>query len=118
MANTISLNSMRFFAHHGVAQQERTVGNWFEVSLTIACDMQQAILTDDLNGTINYAEVYNVVHRQMQQPSQLLEHVAGRIIKDLQSTFGTRLHGGKITIAKLHPPFKCQLHSVAVTVEF
>ncbi|MGM9804202.1 MAG: dihydroneopterin aldolase [Muribaculaceae bacterium] len=116
MDSYITLNKMRFFAHHGVAQQERTVGNWFEVTLTVKANMQQAIEHDMLSGTIDYSEIYSIVEHEMLIPSQLIEHVAGRIIKALLAQ--TAITAGTITVEKLSPPFKCQLQSVAVTINF
>ena len=118
MATSITLNKMLFYAHHGVAPQERTVGNRFEVTLTVHCDMQHAIETDELSGTINYAAIYNIVNADMSVPSTLREHVAGRIIRAITRRYGSQVSGGTITVAKLCPPFKCQLESVAVTIDF
>ena len=118
MSTSITLNKMRFFARHGVAEQERIVGNWFEVSLTIHCDMRRAIENDDLNGTINYAEVHNLIKTEMDTPSALLEHVAGRIVGAITSHYAGKVTGGTVTVAKPHPPLKCQLESVAVTIDF
>ena len=118
MDTSITLNKMLFYAHHGVAAQERAVGNRFEVTLTVHCDMQQAIENDDLSGTINYAELYDIVNAEMSVPSNLLEHVAGRIIRAITQRYGSQISGGTITVAKLCPPFKCQLESVAVTIDF
>ena len=118
MTTSISLNKMRFFACHGVEEQERIVGNHFEVSVSLRCDIAQALTSDCLDHTINYAEIYDCIEREMNIPSQLLEHVAGRIIAALKQRFGNKIEGGTITVAKLAPPFKCQLESVAVTVDF
>lgn len=118
MTTSISLNKMQFFAYHGVAEQERKVGNTFEVNLTIDCDIVKAVESDNLNDTINYAEIYNCVKHEMDIPSNLLEHVAGRIIKSLKSNFGDKIKGGTITVAKTRPPFKCQLENVAITINF
>lgn len=115
---SISLNKMKFYAHHGVLKQEQTVGNWFEVSISLICDMHKAIAVDDLNGTVNYADVYELVRQQMEKPSALLEHVAGRIINAVMIKYADKVSGGSITVAKLSPPFKSQLESVAVTIEF
>lgn len=32
---TITLDSLRFYAHHGVGAQERVVGNEFEVTVSV-----------------------------------------------------------------------------------
>lgn len=117
MTTAISLNKMLFFAHHGVSEQERTVGNRFEVSLCINADVTKALASDSLDDTINYAEVYDVVAKEMSIPSNLLEHVAGRIINAVKQRFPA-VTGGTVTVAKLQPPFKSQIESVTVTVNF
>lgn len=109
---------MRFFAYHGVDEQEHIVGNHFEVSITLTCHIAQALESDCLEHTINYAEIYQCIEREMNIPSRLLEHVAGRIITALKQHFGNKIEGGTITVAKIAPPFKCQLESVSVTVDF
>ena len=35
--NSITLNKCRFFSYHGVDEQERVVGNHFEVTLKVYC---------------------------------------------------------------------------------
>lgn len=115
--NSITLHEMKFFAHHGVCPQERLVGNHFEVTLKVYCDMQQAMLHDDLSGTVNYAALYTVVDREMRQPSQLLEHVAHRIIQAIKAEF-PQVTGGAISISKLTPPFKSDLKKVEIQIHF
>ena len=41
--NAITLHRMKFFAHHGVCPQEQVVGNRFEVTLQVFCDMEKAM---------------------------------------------------------------------------
>ena len=55
--STIELSHLTFHAHHGVLPEERLLGNTFTVDLTLEADIREAILTDDLTRTINYAEV-------------------------------------------------------------
>ena len=117
MTTRISLNRLRFHAFHGVMEQERRVGNDFEVSLTVDYPFEKALTSDDLDHTLNYALLYDVIAAEMQQPSKLLEHVAGRIIKAVKARFPI-VKGGTISVAKLTPPIKGQMESIAVTVEF
>ncbi len=117
MKTTITLDKMRFHAFHGVLEQERKVGNEFEVSLTVKYDFKKALYTDNLDDTLNYAELYAVVEREMNEPSKLLECVAGRIIGAVKKEF-PNIDGGEIEVKKLTPPFKCQLDSVTVKVKF
>ena len=87
MKTSIELKNMRFFAYHGVLAQERVIGNEFVVNVKIETDFSKAMDSDDVNDTLNYAEVYALVKVEMQQPSDLLEHVAGRIFNKLKQTF-------------------------------
>lgn len=117
-SSTIELCSLTFHAYHGVLSEERLLGNTFTVDLTIEADISQAVATDGLSGTINYAEAYEVVKNEMNIPSQLLEHVCGRIGKALLNSFPT-LKRVKVRVAKHNPPIEgagtCQS---AVTIVF
>lgn len=116
MTTTIELNGMRFYAYHGVLLQEQRVGNWYSVDLSLRIDVRKAIETDHLDDTINYAEVYNEVQQAMEQPSQLLEHVAGRIYHRLKAVFPT-IEKLRIKITKEQPPFKGELVGASVILE-
>ncbi len=102
----IRMPQMRFFAHHGVLPQEQTVGGDFLVSLVLHIDDEQAhsaLFADNLDGTVNYAEVYVLVSEAMQQPSALLEHVAARIARTLIRSFRL-LRQADVAVTKCVPP--------------
>jgi dihydroneopterin aldolase len=79
MSSFISLRNMRFHAFHGVMPQEQVTGGDFVVSVRAGYDVADAMRTDRVEDTLNYAVLYDLVKREMMKPSQLLEHVAGRI---------------------------------------
>ena len=83
MNSYIFLDNVRFFAYHGVGQQEREVGNEFVINLKLKVDIARAAETDDVTHTVSYADVYENVKAEMEIPSKLLEHVCGRIVKRL-----------------------------------
>ncbi len=112
----IELNTMRFYAYHGVGQQERAVGNYFVIDLLLTADVERATESDALDDTVNYAEVYAAIKQEMEQPSKLLEAVAGRIAKRLRLQFPQIVHL-KVKIAKLNPPFGGDVYSAAVILE-
>lgn len=103
--STIELCALNFFARHGVLPEERLQGNTFTVDLTLEADISHAIATDELGGTINYAEAYEVVKREMEIPSLLLEHVCGRICDALFNRFAT-LQRVQVRVAKHNPPIE------------
>ena len=115
MISQIKLKEMRFYAYHGVGLQETKVGNQFVVNLELTAPLEQAILTDELSYTINYAEVFEVVKNEMAIPSKLLEHVAGRILSKLHSNF-PQLTAVKLKVEKLNPPFGGDVYSAAIVL--
>ena len=68
-------------------EQERVVGGWFTVSLRLRYDFSAAMESDSLSDTLDYGAVAEVVKREMQTPSNLLEHVADRINRALFASF-------------------------------
>ena len=87
MTTRIELEAMKFYAYHGVMPQEAKVGNHFVVNLVLTASLEQAVKSDELEDTINYATVYTIVKEQMDIPSKLIEHVAGRILYALKDRF-------------------------------
>ena len=117
MRTSITLDNLRFHARHGVMDQERMVGNTFVVALRLDYPFEEAMLTDNLEATLNYAEVYEVVKAEMCVPSRLLEHVAGRIRNALLQRF-PEITGGYIRIEKTRAPIAGITGSAAVEVEW
>ena len=72
--------------------------------------------TDELEGTISYADIYEVVKREMAVPSQLLEHVAGRICTAIFNTFpaATRI---QLDIIKENPPMGADCRGAGIAID-
>ena len=83
----VRIEKLRSRALHGVLPQERTVGGDYEITLRIGYPWQQAMESDNIVDTLDYSAVFRLVQREMVLPSQLLEHVAGRIAKALLHDF-------------------------------
>ena len=101
--SSIQLHDLRFYAYHGVMEQERHVGGEYLVSLSVEADLSRPMVSDDVADTINYAALYEVVAREMDQPSKLLEHVAGRIAQRVLADFPL-VDALSIRITKCNPP--------------
>lgn len=101
--NKIFIKGLRIYAHHGVMPQETTIGAYFIIDITITTDFNSAIETDELDGTISYADVFAIIQHEMSIPSKLLEHVAGRIVKALFAEY-KKISEINITLTKENPP--------------
>ncbi len=109
----IVLKELRFRAFHGVMPQERRVGADFLITLRVGYDISKAVQTDDVGDTLNYAEVYAVVKQEMEQPSALLEHVAGRIGEALFRRFPT-IRTIDLSLMKRNPPMGADCEGAGV----
>ena len=87
ISSYIHLSDVRFHAFHGVLPQEKSVGADFVVNLRLGYDISSAMESDNVMETLNYSQVYEAVKQEMATPSNLLEHVAGRIVKSLNDHF-------------------------------
>jgi dihydroneopterin aldolase len=81
----VCLHEVTFRGFHGVMPQERRVGALFTVTLRVGFDMERAMTSDSIDDTLNYAQLYDLVKREMAVPSKLLEHVAGRIVRTVEA---------------------------------
>lgn len=115
MTSYILLENIRFFAYHGVAPQETTVGNEFVVSLRLKTDIARAMESDDVADTVNYAEIHQAIKEEMDIPSKLLEHVAGRIVRRLFNDFPT-IESIDLKLSKRNPPMGADIETAGVEV--
>ena len=117
LSSHISLKNVRFHARHGVMPQERTVGADFTVNLTVSTDLSKAAETDNVADTVNYAVLYDILHEEMNVPSQLLEHVAGRVAQRIMETVPT-IMTVDVEIIKNNPPMQADCDGAAVRMVF
>jgi dihydroneopterin aldolase len=99
----IELEGMEFKAYHGCLEQEKIRGNSFTVDFRGELDLSAAAESDNLNDTLNYADIYEIVADEMSIPSELLENVAGRIVKAIEKRF-PQLIRFSVRVSKKRPP--------------
>jgi 7,8-dihydroneopterin aldolase/epimerase/oxygenase len=111
----ISLEGLEFFAYHGVHEFEKEQGNSFIVDIEVDVDVTEAEKTDELEGTIDYEKLFNVVSDEMAVRSKLLEHVSSRICNAIFKNWDQIKHV-KVRIGKLNPPIGAVCKMSGVTV--
>jgi len=109
----IVLEKVRFHAFHGVMSQERRVGADFLLSLRVGYDFSKAMRTDEVGDTLNYAEVCRIVKEEMDKPSALLEHVAGRIADAIFRQFPD-VRSIDLELTKQNPPMGADCEGAGV----
>jgi dihydroneopterin aldolase len=99
---TIELQQLRFHAFHGLYAGEEKTGSPYEVNVRVIYEEGSRSL-DNLENTVNYVEVFNIVKQRMLQPAPLLETVAEHIIRDIKERFSF-VREVEVSLFKLEPP--------------
>ena len=111
----MELKGMRFFGYHGVIPEENRLGQQFYVDVVLYLDLTVAGRTDDLEATVNYAEVYGEVKKIVEGPPfKLIEALTEHIAQMILATY-TKVSETVVRVTKPHPPF--DVHFDGVTTE-
>lgn len=84
----ILLNNLGFYGYHGVLKEEGVLGQKFFIDMELYVDTKEAGLTDDMNKSVSYADVYEVVKEITEKRSfNLIEALAENIAKEVLEKF-------------------------------
>ena len=111
----IEIEGMEFYAYHGHFIQEQVVGNKFVLNVSIETDCTEAGKTDELKDALDYQKVYNLIKKEMETNSFLLENICSRILDRLYTEFNT-IKKATIKVSKINPPMGGQIKKVSVTM--
>ncbi len=83
----ICLRGLEFFAYHGAMPEEETLGQKFLIDVDLFKDLRQAGESDQVEDTINYAEVYQgirsvVIEERYHLIEKLAERIADKVIRE------------------------------------
>lgn len=109
----IYIRNLRFHAFHGVEAQERMTGNDYELDLRIQVDVSDAMVSDNVTDTVNYADVYSLAKHEMKKTSKLVEHVAYRIGKAVMKRWPS-VRSITVCLTKLNPPMGADCNGAGV----
>jgi 7,8-dihydroneopterin aldolase/epimerase/oxygenase len=116
MTQKIEIRGLRIFGHHGVMEHERKNGQYFVVDAKIWIDSERAAATDDISNTVSYAEIAQLISKNVgKNPVNLLETLSQRLADEVlfaASPWATKV---KITVSKPDAPIDLFFDTVAVT---
>lgn len=109
---TINLNQLCFFSYHGVHEEEKILGNEFEVDAAVIFESDARVTSID--QTVNYVDIYNAIKKRMGIPTELLETLAQDLVDMIQQT-DSRIRQVSVSIKKKHPPVTNITGSISVS---
>jgi len=112
MPHVISVEGIECYAFHGCLPEEAVIGSRYLVDVYVYCDVSRSLESDLLADTVDYVMVNDVVKAEMMIRSNLIEHVAGRILARLRENIPS---AGKIDVrvTKFNPPVNGNIHKTA-----
>ncbi len=108
----IQLSGVKFYAYHGVHEEEKIIGGDYEVNVSVLYH-PKAIPVRNVEEVIDYTSIYKIIKAKMDIPTPLLETLAIEISEDIFSAF-LEAEEVIVEIKKINPPIAGLQGSVSV----
>ncbi|HZK57496.1 MAG TPA: dihydroneopterin aldolase [Clostridia bacterium] len=113
----ILMEGLAFYGYHGVLEEEKRLGQKFFIDVALYVDLKKAGITDDLNYTVNYEEVYRIIEKIIRtEQYNLLEALAEKICEKVLNSFNV-VQKINIKIKKPEAPVAGIFDCLAVQIE-
>jgi 7,8-dihydroneopterin aldolase/epimerase/oxygenase len=103
MTSVLQILDIECHAYHGCLPEETAIGGRFSVDVKLDIDLAAAVESDQLQHTADYVLIHQIVKDEMQIPSKLIEHAAGRILKKIHAHYPAAFNI-TVTLRKFNPP--------------
>ena len=111
---TITLHTIKLFAHHGAYEEERLNGNHFEIDIAVDMRIPIGAESDKLADTLDYVSLVKTVARiSKEKQYYLLEAFANDLCKMILQEQPT-IDNVTVEVRKLHPQMPVEVESVGV----
>ena len=114
--NYLELKGMKFHAFIGHFDEEKQIGNKFNVDIQLAVDCTKPAKTDKLKDAVDYVEVYKTIKKEMQKKCNLVENVAERVKSSIFEKF-PEVQGLTLKITKLSPKIGGMIDEMSIIVD-
>jgi len=111
----ITVEGIRVFAYHGHLPEEAVLGGHFIVNVWVEADTVEVEKTDDLNDTVDYVKIIEIVKQQMTIRSNMIEHPAKRIVDAILPL--NKVDKVTVEVEKVLPPIDATFDKISVTTE-
>ena len=112
----IKLKNIRTYSYHGCLIEEGKIGSDYTVNLEVKTDLRKSSITDDLKDTVDYVLLNRIVVEEMAIRSDLLEHVAHRILTRIFEEI-PEISRIVVEVSKLNPPIGGDVEAVTIEME-
>jgi len=110
---TVHLHNILFYSYHGILEEEKVLGNEYELSADIQFHEEHEVI-HSIHQTVNYVDIYQIIQQRMSIPSTLLETIVMDIGASIKKKYDN-LRSISIHLKKVHPPVTGIQGSVGVS---
>ncbi len=104
-SDRIILEGMQFYGFHGVNPEERSLGQSYIVDLVVEVDLLGPGISDSLEDTVSYPQLYRTVQAVIEGESKnLLEATAQAVADRLLAQFPVK--AVQVKVKKPRPPIR------------
>ncbi len=115
-SDKITMKNLVFFGRHGVLADEAIYGQNFIVDATLFLDLRKAGQSDDLNTTVSYSEIYELIRTAVEEERfQLIEALAEQICGQVLS-YSEKIKRIEVTVKKTEAPVYGDFEYFGVTL--
>lgn len=111
----IKVENIRVYAYHGCLVEESKIGSEYRVDVEVKADLKGSSVSDKLADTVDYVHLNLIVKQEMAIRSELLEHVAKRIL-DRVLTEIPMVKKVIASISKINPPIGGDVEQVTIVL--
>ncbi|CEH27815.1 dihydroneopterin aldolase [Aneurinibacillus migulanus] len=112
----ILFNKMEFWGYHGAFKEENKLGQRFYVDLELYFDLSKAGRSDNLEDTVNYADIYKTAQQIVEKEKyELVEAIAERLATKILDGY-MLIDEVLVRVTKPDPPIPGHYESVAIEI--
>ena len=101
--DTIQVRGIRAYGYTGLLIEEQTLGQWFEIDLTLWVNLAPAAQSDQISDTVDYRAAIAIVKRLVTtQKFALIERLTTAIAEEIISL--ELVEQARVQLTKLSPP--------------
>jgi len=108
----ITVEGIRVFAYHGHLPEEAKLGGHFIVNVWVTVDTSEVEKTDDLNHTVDYVKIIEIVQEQMSVRANMIEVPAKKIVDAILPL--QKVQKVKVEVQKIQPPINATFDKISV----
>ncbi|HEY8890742.1 MAG TPA: 2-amino-4-hydroxy-6-hydroxymethyldihydropteridine diphosphokinase [Clostridium sp.] len=111
------IKDLEVYAHHGVFQEEKTLGQRFLISLELFLSLREAGTTDDITKTVHYGELCQLVEKEFTKENyDLIEKATEKLAEFILLNYDL-VQRVKVKIKKPWAPIGKPLKYAAVEID-